>query len=555
MDDFIPKFINYSIVISAVILLYMAITPLLAKRYSAKGLYYTWLVIVIALIIPFRPQLGVSINRIYVPDRMPLAVNSPMPSVLRLPAVAATQMESTVVRSALRSTEWKHAASLLWIIGALLFLACNFLRHSRFIKMVNRWSQNVSDEKILMLLHGIKQELGIKRQIGLYLCPYVSSPMMTGLFKPRILLPAANFTKDKLYFIFKHELIHYKRKDLWNKCLMLLAAGMHWFNPTIYLMAKAVNKQCELSCDAEVVSSTDSDTRKRYCETLLEVMKTQSRYRTAISTSFTGGKESMKKRISSILDTGKKKAGLAVICIVLVITAGIGVASAASYSNPKAPADNIDAFVTLKDYENTRETSVTSVRYADSRPQLEFYINGKDIASVEIKCENEYLYAVDLTETQHEKFWNPEYFQTYDEETQTCTFYPERLYDKSIILEFDEDFSQYGDIWYRWTAYNLYKWASENDFSHLWGYGVGPKVEISDDMTEEQKLMLAAGIDGAGNTGLGHIQLDGCPEELTKDVITIIITDRDGNSTTRYIDVEIGNDDLNQTIVTACLRD
>jgi len=40
----------------ALALFYMVITPLLARRYSAKGRYYAWLIIVIGLIISFRPQ-------------------------------------------------------------------------------------------------------------------------------------------------------------------------------------------------------------------------------------------------------------------------------------------------------------------------------------------------------------------------------------------------------------------------------------------------------------------------------------------------------------------
>jgi len=74
-------------------------------------------------------------------------------------------------------------------------------------------------------------------------------------------------------------------------------------------------------------------------------------------------------------------------------------------------------------------------------------------------------------------------------------------------------------------------------------------------MTDEQKLMLAASDDGSGITGLGHIQLDGCPEELTKDRIIIKITDREGNLTTRYIDIDISNDELNQTVVSARVAD
>ena len=557
MTDFIPLLIAYSIVISVVILLFMAMTPLLSKRYSAKGLYYAWLVIVIGLIVPYRPQIGVSENRMNVPVEVPLFSNDTLPTISSKPVSAMVQISNAAGRSATQNIEFEQIMSVVWITGVVIFLLCNMLNHFRFVKITNRWSESITEEKPLMLLKAIKEELGIDKHIYLNFCPFISSPMMVGLLKPRILLPAAGYTEDTLYYIIKHELIHYKRKDLWYKCFVLLAAAMHWFNPIVYLMARAVSSQCELSCDAEVVSSADSDARAQYCETLLEVMKSRSKFRTVLSTNFIGGKSIMKKRIFSIMDTSRKKTGLAVICIVLLITAGVGVASATTGSNEKLPADSIkpDVSIKLRDYVNTPENYGASVRNVVSRPELEFYIDGRDIAKIEIMCENEYLYAVDWTETQHEKYWNTDYFQTYDEETQTCTFYPERLYDKSMQLSFDKDFSRYEDIWYKWTAYNMYKWASENNYSRIRGYGMGPKVEITDDMTEEQKLNLAAGNDGFGTTGLGHIQLDGYPEELTKDVITIIITDREGNTVTKYIDINVSNDELHQTVVSASIRD
>lgn len=85
-------------------------------------------------------------------------------------------------------------------------------------------------------------------------------------------------------------------------------------------------------------------------------------------------------------------------------------------------------------------------------------------------------------------------------------------------------------------------------------FGYSPHVLLSNQPTEQQKLMLAAGNDGSGATGLGHIQLDGYPEELAGDRITINITDRDGNTTSKYIDIKISNNEFNETVVTANLE-
>lgn len=63
---------------------------------------------------------------------------------------------------------------------------------------------------------------------------------------------------------------------------------------------------------------------------------------------------------------------------------------------------------------------------------------------------------------------------------------------------------------------------------------------------------VAAGNDGSG---ISHIQLDGYPEKLTEDTITIKITDRKGKSTTKAIHIKVSNNELKQTVVTASLQD
>lgn len=564
MKDFIIMLTTNSALFSVIILLYIAITPILSKRYSAKGLYYSWLIIVIGLIVPYWPKINVPSADINVKTPAEAIWTK---SLLTVPATNAdivTQVSDsaplnyTGLRPALPNIQWWQFIAIIWITGVIVFLFIHCQKHYRFVKMADRWSEDINDEQVLALMDGIKEDLGISGHISLNVCPNIGSPMMIGIFKPRILLPVVNISQGELRFILKHELVHYKRKDLWYRYLLLLATALHWFNPVIYLMVKVVNAQCELSCDAEVVRNSNMNTRYQYCETIAVLLENQSKMKTALSTNFYGGKNGMKNRFLSIMDTSKKRVGLFIICVTMIITAGVGIVCTAvsSDSTTRCLSDNVDFDVDIKiaDYNNTQENYGTYVCYVDARPQLEFFIKGEDIAQIEVSCQNEYVYAVDWTKTQHEKYWNVDYYQTYDEETQTCTFHPERLYDKTMKFQFNEGFRDYGDIWYRWTARNLYQWAIENNFSHIEGYGIEPKIELSDDMTEEQKLMLAAGEDGSDVINIGHICLDGCPEELTWDRITIKITDRDGNSVTKYINVEISNNEYNQTVVTASLE-
>jgi hypothetical protein len=60
-----------SVTMSVIALLYMAAAPFLAKRYSEPGRYYAWLIIVVGLIIPFRPEWGNAIVSVELPASTP----------------------------------------------------------------------------------------------------------------------------------------------------------------------------------------------------------------------------------------------------------------------------------------------------------------------------------------------------------------------------------------------------------------------------------------------------------------------------------------------------
>lgn len=218
--------------------------------------------------------------------------------------------------------------------------------------------------------------------------------------------------------------------------------------------------------------------------------------------------------------------------------------------------DPSDSIITLEDYENVREDLGTSVSMVNSRPDLDFYIDGEDIAQIEITTNNEYITAHDWTETQHEKYWNNEYSQYFDEEYQQLANDFDLIYDKKLTMTFDEDFTDYDEIWFNWGAQDLHKWAAADDFAHFLGYGIKlDDVDAEDinfdELSEEEKLELAAG----EGSGMGHIQLDGYPEHLLEDIITITITDHDGHETIEKIHVSISNNMLRQTVVTATLLD
>ena len=140
-----------------------------------------------------------------------------------------------------------------------------------------------------------------KRKIPVRQSSISDSPMIIGFFNPSLILPKADYEKEELYFILKHELIHLKRCDVCQKFLLVAANALHWFNPLIWFMRREAFVDIELSCDERVVLGEDYDTKKVYTEILYATLYKKRNRNLLISTQFSGNTKIMKKRFRNLL--------------------------------------------------------------------------------------------------------------------------------------------------------------------------------------------------------------------------------------------------------------
>ena len=367
MRDFLTALIECSLSMSALVLGLLALTPWLSKRYAAKWLYYVWLVVVIGLIVPFRFHPAVALIPMNAASSSIQQTTGETTRITTDPAV-----QTGIVRQGLPAIPWYQVAGCFWIAGAIAFIVYHGWKHHRFVGMVRRWGERVDDPQILNVLCKIEHDMSITGRAELYVCSCVSSPMMIGFLHPVILLPRVDFSADELSCVLRHELVHFQRRDLWYKSLVLLATAIHWFNPVVYLMAQTIASQCEISCDAEVVNGTDVNGRQQYSQTILRTVKQYSRLQTVFSTNFYGSRNDMKNRIVSIMDTTKKRTGAVVMCLVLLGTLGLGMIFAAPGHVTAVASSLLSAWQTeqestVSDGEKVRSTVDTyfSMGYAD----------------------------------------------------------------------------------------------------------------------------------------------------------------------------------------------
>ena len=94
--------------------------------------------------------------------------------------------------------------------------------------------------------------------------------MLAGLFLPALLLPEGQVSGELLHYALLHELTHYRRRDIWLKALMLWVCAVHWFNPLVWLMARAVERATELACDERAAGRLTAGERAEYGRAILE---------------------------------------------------------------------------------------------------------------------------------------------------------------------------------------------------------------------------------------------------------------------------------------------
>lgn len=344
MAENILSFLALSFTMSAIILFVIAFNSLSGKWLQARLRYAVWLVVLVGLIIPLRPAFGDGLFTIPVSTRTTVESVAPQGASPNIPAVST---QNAVVQNSQSNYEFTPAFIILfmWATIAFAIFAYHVSRYNKFISVVQRWGKPVEDAETLKLYQDIMREKGLEnKKIPLIRCNLVSTSMLTGFLNPIIILPDKQFTTDELEMIFRHELIHHKRGDLYIKLLSAIAISIHWFNPVVYLMCSAIQTECEASCDEAVLLEMGEASKLFYAELIVEMVG-KKRTATMLSTCFYGGKKSLKRRLGSIMEDTSRARKPAYAGLLLIIMMSMMSGSVFAFSLVEIPPQNIASSV------------------------------------------------------------------------------------------------------------------------------------------------------------------------------------------------------------------
>lgn len=333
---------------SVLALLLMCLRYTVLRKMPSTVYYYAWLLVLLRLALPFPglvpamgetpsaepvPAVTAAYSESYVQDN-----NGYVYETGNIDVVKSVTAESDITINeeetqdrivsepapeAAFSIDWKSPAIWLsvWALGAFVSMGITVFSYLHFSFSLKKklMEPDSFTKEVYASIRGRKPEL--------YFSDSARTPMMLGVFRPKIVLPLREYNEELLLNILRHELTHYRRFDTLYKWVASFILALHWFNPLAWVIRREFNRSCELSCDEMLLGSMNKDEKQSYGNSLL-LMAAQSPLPSAVvATSFATEKKNLKERLTQIMNY--KKSGTRILSAVLAITllTGCGIAA------------------------------------------------------------------------------------------------------------------------------------------------------------------------------------------------------------------------------------
>ncbi len=247
------------------------------------------------------------------------AIISEIPLKAEATATATEGTALNISYTSFDNTLFYHLLIFIYLGGLFVTISVLLIQKYQYTKRLKNALLIEHNETINTLLREINMG-----QILVFTNDEIASPLVCGLFAPKIYLPTRmDFSNTELLrHILCHETMHIRRKDNWIKAVMLVTLCLHWFNPLVWIMSKYLASDLELACDEAVLRHYDKEDeiRKNYALSLLTMAITGNRP-TLLYSAFS--KTEVERRIQSVLQYRKTSSLLLLVSICFVLSGSV----------------------------------------------------------------------------------------------------------------------------------------------------------------------------------------------------------------------------------------
>ena len=309
MADFGIRFFLCNIMICIIIGFLILVKRTLKNYLTSRMQFNLWFLLLGILAVPFAPfrpasftqilallgawKTGASSNR----EAITESVLNPNTSG------AANQMHDFALSV---SSEMPSMIGLIlcgiWLVGVLA-MALVVIKSASRLNAIKKSALPLQNKDVRILYHNCLKEMKIKRNIPVYSTAFLKSPVIVGLFNPRIYLPIhliSDFNATDMRYMLLHELQHYRHKDALASYLMNFFGILYWCNPCVWYALKEMRNEREVACDTSVLNLLDESDYEDYGNTLIHFAEKVSLTPFPFTAAISGNMKQLQQRIANI---------------------------------------------------------------------------------------------------------------------------------------------------------------------------------------------------------------------------------------------------------------
>ena len=385
MADFLLYVFKLNVLAALLIVLVFGVSRFLSKKYSVWWRSWIWLAVSLILLVPVQIPDYWNVIHIQIPqqvteERVPAvreevrvqgqeAAGETLPTENSLAASESTDLPENTSQfreQGIQMLSVYQMLAVVWLAAAALYGLYKLLGSYIVQRELKRWSMPVPDKSLEMNYQKLCRKMKVSHPPKLWMNAKVTTPLLTGLLRPRIYLPSDRYTWKELELLLSHELSHYRHHDLWYKLLLQLVCIVYWFNPLLHWMRREADQDLEFLCDERIMKDGAHEERMQY-NYLLAQTAAQRRNFYGLSTGFNGSLADLKKRMVNIMRAGKLKKGKFITFCFLAVFVFMNVMTGCSEKEPEDTSAVSTESVSQAESES--DTSVEATSTPETTPE------------------------------------------------------------------------------------------------------------------------------------------------------------------------------------------
>lgn len=219
---------------------------------------------------------------------------------------------------------WRSGVVIAWLAGAAALLVASTARAVRFHRALGR-GRPVRDPRVLALVEACRVCMGLARPVAVLETDRIGSPAVTGVLRPRLLLPPGHLhalDEGELRHVVLHEFAHLRRWDVPRAALTHALGCLYWFHPLVWVALARLRAAQESARDWEALAADPSPAPLSYARTLVKLCERRSPALAAGPLpDFQNRGRDLERRILMISQFSRshRSAGLVGTCLVLAL--------------------------------------------------------------------------------------------------------------------------------------------------------------------------------------------------------------------------------------------